>query len=407
MQSVLIFGRQAELGLAETESLYGADNVKPLTSGSALVNVDPCNLTLKRLGGAVKLGKLLTQLPYTEWSKIEKFLCETAPNHSRSMPAGKMQLGISAYNFNISPKDITKSAVRLKKSIIATGRSVRVIPNRTSSLNAASVIHNKLVTDNGWELLIIKVGTNTYIGQTVLVQDIDSYAARDQARPKRDARVGMLPPKLAQIIINLASPKLTLNKESDGECKPSPLTYDKTVLDPFCGSGVILQEALLMGYNAVGCDIDARLVDYSQENIRWLKSRFDISQKARVTIKKANAERDSWPKFDFVASEANLGKPLNHADLNEIKQISFDVNASIVAFLKNLHTQTKPGIKHCIAVPAWQIDKNKFLHLPLIDHLSDLGYNLIEFKHLNSAKPLIYYRPDQVVARELLVISRR
>jgi hypothetical protein len=36
------------------------------------------------------------------------------------------------------------------------------------------------------------------------VQDIDAYAERDFERPMRDAFVGMLPPKLAQIMLNLA-----------------------------------------------------------------------------------------------------------------------------------------------------------------------------------------------------------
>lgn len=64
--------------------------------------------------------------------------------------------------------------------------------------------------------------------RTSFVQDIESYTARDQARPMRDARVGMLPPKLAQIIINLA---LSNNDITE-------------VLDPFCGTGVVLQEGI-------------------------------------------------------------------------------------------------------------------------------------------------------------------
>ncbi len=53
------------------------------------------------------------------------------------------------------------------------------------------------------------------------MQDVDEYAARDQARPKRDAYVGMLPPKLAQTLINNA-----YGNELSGEKRV-------TVLDPF------------------------------------------------------------------------------------------------------------------------------------------------------------------------------
>jgi len=44
-------------------------------------------------------------------------------------------------------------------------------------------------------------------------------------------------------------------------------------------------------------------------------------------------------------------------------------------------------------------------HLPLLDHLEKMGYNRVSFEHA-SAEELVYYRPDQLVARELLVITR-
>ena len=76
------------------------------------------------------------------------------------------------------------------------------------------------------------------------VQNISAYAMRDQKRPKRDAFVGMLPPKLAQIMINLAL----------GDQEPK----DKLLLDPFCGTGVLLQEALLMGLKVYGTDLSQK-----------------------------------------------------------------------------------------------------------------------------------------------------
>lgn len=68
---------------------------------------------------------------------------------------------------------------------------------------------------------------------------------RDYGRPARDARVGMLPPKLAQIMLNLS-----VKDEKSG-----------TVLDPFCGTGVLLQEAALAGFDFIGSDIEPRMVE--------------------------------------------------------------------------------------------------------------------------------------------------
>ena len=79
------------------------------------------------------------------------------------------------------------------------------MPNNENHLNSAQVLNNKLTSELGCELLLVSDGVNTIIARTTAVQDIDAYTLRDRGRPKRDARVGMLPPKLAQTIINLST----------------------------------------------------------------------------------------------------------------------------------------------------------------------------------------------------------
>ena len=82
-------------------------------------------------------------------------------------------------------------------------------------------------------------------------------------------------------------------------------------------------------------------------------------------------------------------------------------------FLKNLATQIKPGTKLCLALPAWHAPGSpslrpgdSFLHLKMLDHLADLGYNRLEFAHASSSE-LIYHRTDQIVARELTILEKK
>ena len=261
MQSLLILGRQPELGLAELESIYGSDKLTRAGNQAVIVDVDPCLLAFDRLGGSVKFCKLLTTLETVHWRDIEDFLVKVSPGHSQTMPEGKMTIGLSSIGYDVGIKQLEATALTLKKVIRKTGRSVRVVPNKAPELNAAQVIHNKLTGTNGWELNLIKDGHRTIIAQTVKVQDIEAYTARDRNRPKRDSKVGMLPPKLAQIIINLAAPRLPEDKLQDICEIPAdqeiPRPYlNQTVLDPFCGTGVVLQEAALMGYDSIGTDLD-------------------------------------------------------------------------------------------------------------------------------------------------------
>jgi len=415
MQSLLILGRQPALGMAEIESLYGADKLQPVGSKAVIVDVDPCLLAFDRLGGSVRFCKVLTTLDTDDWHKIEKFLLDVSPGHSQNMPTGKMLLGLSLYDFNVPLKQIEATGLKIKKAIRKTGRPVRLVPNKETELSTAQVIHNHLTGTNGWELIFVKDGPKTVVAQTVKIQDIESYTKRDRERPKRDAKIGMLPPKLAQILINLASGHIPEDKlESICEIPaeqplPQPL-LGKKVLDPFCGTGVVLQEAILMGYGAYGTDIDKRMVDYSQHNVgEWLRSWYDYQ--TEFDVKTGDATSYKWSmqqglNFDFIASETYLGRPFTAKPTDEIlAQTVAECNLIIKKFLQNISSQIKSGIRLCIAVPCWQIRPNEFKHLPLIDQISDLGYNRISFEHVRD-EDLVYHRPDQIVARQLIVIEK-
>lgn len=412
MRSLLILGRQPALGLAELESLYGSEKVQPVGAKAAIVDVDPCLLAFDRLGGSLKFCKILTELETASWKEIEKFLVQVSPGHSQQMPEGKMRLGLSIIGFDISLKQLEASGLTIKKAIKKTGRNVRLIPNKEPELNSAQVLHNQLTGETGWELVFIRDGQKTIVAQTVKVQDIESYTRRDRERPKRDAKVGMLPPKLAQIIINLASGPLPEEKLQNicdipaGEPIPRKL-LGQTVLDPFCGTGVILQEALLMGYETAGTDLEPRMVDYSTANLEWLATQYQLeSVKPRLETGDATSYQWSEP-IDLVASETYLGRPFTSRPNPEIlaRTIS-ECNVIIKKFLQNIHGQLSPDTRLCLAVPAWQTGPNQFKKLPLIDQMSDLGYNRVSFEHAGE-QDLIYYRPDQVVARQLLVITRK
>lgn len=415
MQSLLVLGRQPVLGLAELESLYGASHLTPVGPQAVILDIDPCLVDYSRLGGSIKFCKVLTTLQASSYHDVEKFLIKASPEQALKLPEGKMILGLSLIGFSLSSKEINASGARLKRIINkATGRSVRYIPNQSSVLSSAQVIHNKLTGLHGWELVIIRdvQHNQVVIAQTVTVQNIKSYTERDYGRPKRDPKIGMLPPKLAQMIINLATGPLPANLMNSvceipaGQTPPIPL-INQTILDPFCGTGVILQEALLMGYDVYGTDIQPRMIDYSKFNIsEWtIKRHPDI--KAKINIEAADATQFKWqPPVDYVASEAYLGPVFNDVpDDSALRQAITDCNTIVKRFLRNIYPQLHDKTRLCLAVPAWQIKPDQFKHLPLIDQLSTLGYNQLSLKHVKTEE-LVYYRPDQIVARQLLIITK-
>jgi tRNA (guanine10-N2)-dimethyltransferase len=391
VKSLFFLGRQPALGLAELENLFDAGSLIPVSDSIVGTSLSPTDIDFQRLGGSIKLCKLLTVLDTTNWKEIEKYLLKTTPEHAKALPEGKLTIGLSVYELPVSLGDINATALRIKKVVRAQSNgSVRIVPNKEKTLNTAQVIHNGLIGSHGWELVLVQHGAQTLLVQTVAEQDIEAYTRRDQARPKRDARVGMLPPKLAQIIINLAATSDT-----------------KTILDPFCGTGVVLQEAALMGYHLYGSDIEPRMIDFTRQNLEWLDKTHQLDE-LDVTLQTGDATSHKWDEpFDTVACEGYLGQPFSAFPTPEkLNEVTNTCNKIAKEFLKNIADQIPSGTRLCVALPAWHKQNNEIVHLKLLDDLESLGYNRMSFVHVRT-EDLLYYRPDQVVARELLVITRK
>lgn len=381
--TIAILGRQPKLGLAELESLLGSANVKPFGASAALLDTTP---DPTRLGGSMRLAERLAQLPVANWAQIEPHIAGHVTTYLQQHAAnGKITIGISVFGAKVTGRQLFATGLVLKKSLRSEGHSVRIVPSNSAELNSAQVLRNQLTREPNIELLVVTDGHTTWLARTTWIQDIDAYAARDQARPRRDAFVGMLPPKLAQIMLNMAQVLPT-----------------QRVLDPFCGTGVVLQEAGLMGCRLYGTDLDQKMIDYTAENLAWLARQHTI---ATPTLEAGDATNHRWQQpVDCVVAEAYLGQPLSGLPKpQKVAEIQRDCNTITTKFLRNLHPQLKKGARLCIAVPAWRIGP-AFVHLELLDHLSDLGYNRVRFQYAPWPE-LIYHREGQIVARELLILT--
>ena len=389
-KTIAILGRQPALGIAELESLFGADAVEPYGTNACFLKMKPHDVDFTRIGGSIRLCEIIEESP-VNWRNIENKLLDIVPAYANEIE-GKFSFGISSFGLSITKKTIARSALTIKKTIKQSGSSVRMVPHNDLILGSATVLYNKLTAENGLEICVISDGETAFIAKTIHVQNIDAYAARDQARPMRDAKVGMLPPKLAQIIINLA-----VNKHSV-----------ERILDPFCGTGVILQEATLMDYEVYGTDLEPRMVQYSIDNLLWLDEKYTHASNFR-RIEVGDATTHQWhepEKISVVAGETYLGQPLSALPSNEhLSKIMYEVNLLHHKFLVNIGKQIKPGTRLCLAVPTWR-GKHEFLRLPALDHITEMGYTRMSFKHAKDSD-LIYHRVNQVVGRELLVLEKR
>ena len=268
---LFILGRQPEIGTAELAAVFGRENIREISRNIAAVSEEKIlatavsgakdlsdrekqNLVFDRLGSVVKIARVFAKIADNKDLKLTTFADEISRKFSEN--GGKITLGFSSETRDLSPRNLDEISLQVRKNLAAQDITFREIfrEKGENKLNSASVFHNKLTGESlrKAEVIFADFNHEFLLAETVFVQNITSYTFRDRSRPKRDAKVGMLPPKLAQTIINLAVGQDDMR--------------GKILLDAFVGTGVILQEAALMGMRVYGSDIEPRMIDYTREN---------------------------------------------------------------------------------------------------------------------------------------------
>lgn len=383
------------ISAAEIRALLLVDE-KMIASGDAtLVSLmqpltDP-QKTLDSLGGTIKIGQILDSisLPAKNFTddaaqKIADRILKKFDSHS-----SKINYGISAYNLPMRHENFLKNLLKkVKQTLSAAGRSSRFVNKNFANVQS--------VVDSDIDFLIMGTGTEIYLAETAAIQDFKSYELRDFGKPCRDMNSGMLPPKMAQIMINLAG----LRKFS-GTQKTA-----QTIYDPFCGSGTILTEAILIGHNAIGSDISAKAISDSEKNIRWIMEKYRLSgTRATVFQKDINnlAQKDLHEKIDVIVTESYLGPRLTrplHADT--LRHISAELSTLYAAALQKFK-ELKLTCPIVFAIAAFKArgGYNFIENFPALAQKN--GFTITPLSN-SPRKSLIYDRPDQFVAREIFCL---
>lgn len=377
MKYIAILGRQPEFGLVELENVLGADSIEPFGAQTALLAQ---STNLHHLGGTQKIGRVLYHGKTGDLHDIFLAIDELP------MRTSKTPFGLSFYGASVSPKYVVAAGLELKKHLKHRGSLRYVAPQGGLELTAAQIKFNNII-ENGFELLVAVDKTEMIIAITEQIQDIDWYSKRDYDRPARNAKVGMLPPKLAQIMLNT--------------------TKEDMVYDPFCGTGVVLQEALLMGRCAGGSDIDQELVAATKQNLTWLRQQLPDQKLPVWTVTTADAQSVTLPSEPIaVVSEGYLGpNQSKRVDAKLVTKLKQDMEELVIKSLANWAAQIPTNTNIALTIPLWQSSSGS-IGLDILDRLPDLGYTLKDFKHVDSTK-LIYRRPDQFVGRQLLLLRKK
>lgn len=384
-QYLFTLGRKYQLSTQEIEAIF-PDIEKEYNNQYLLLNSEKeinVKEVMLKLGGTIQIAKVLSELKEKELNDfIVNFLNEKYPDNS------KIKFGISTVNFPV--RILTRLLLDVKKGLKKKEKAGRFVNKNFKNLSLPIIKSEGFLRGKGSEILLVQEEKNFIVAETMAVQDIDAYSKRDFDKPFRDAKMGMLPPKLAQIMLNLAQVK-----------------KGGIVWDPFCGSGTVLMEALLQDYQVLGSDIEKQNVAGTEHNLWWIKKEFGLDQDYEVFQQDVTERLPEDLDVDAVVCEGLLGKPKSFLPEKSVldREIHFLEGLYEKAF-RNFKKVLKPGTVIVIALPCFK-DGSYYIYLKnILAQIKSLGYDVASLSN-SERQSLIYDRKDQVVGREIFKFTIR
>lgn len=311
MKWFFLLGRNVELSKAEIEAFLRKEGIEfeilGLKDNGLLAELDKelpegC---IENLGGVISMGKVIAEGSFKDISsRLDgEILYSTIGN----------KLNYDIYNFDGKDFDLISSYLKHK----FRGEKLKATEKQ---LNKSIKLQEKKNVPNSSSRLVDEhyfVFENCF-GRMTENSDYFDVEKRDMKKPVRRSELS-ISPRLAKILINLSETK-------KGE----------TLLDPFCGTGVIMMEAILQGIRAVGIDNDKGALEGAEQNLRWIHA-----DKEDYTLINNDSTTAKILKVASIATEPDLGK------LHRGKP-SPDLARKILAEFENLMIKTLRNLKNSV-----------------------------------------------------------
>jgi tRNA G10 N-methylase Trm11 len=267
------------------------------------------------LGGTLKIVRVAASVPtekvaeafVKENKQVRKQLNFELPLDvlADMMPraeSGKAVFGVSVYWADPAFRHPGRLAQRwlgsmLKDELKEQGKKARFMgfprDRQNPQLTPVEVLKQGLI-ENHAEVVLCIGKNQTSIGTTIAVHNPFEFQKRDVDKPVQRKIFG-ISPRVSRIMVNLA------------RCTPG-----KVFLDPFCGVGNILLEALLAKAQVIGVDVNRWCVDAARRNLDWLAREYELEGVEFMALQgdARNLRQKIRDEIDCVATEPDLGPAL-------------------------------------------------------------------------------------------------
>lgn len=365
---LFVLGRDPELSVLEIISYFKTYNLEwkliNYDKEAAIFDIDNFNFgkAIARLGGTIKIGTILSQ------DRIEDLDIYSGTKN-------KLSYFISTYGkISSEIKFETYLASWFKKN------KIRATRRRSDKTNLTP----RDLSSNSLEFILYK----NYIAKTVAISDPSEYKRRDKERPNNDF-LRSISIRLAKILINLCGAK-----------------EGKYLLDPFCGMGILLQEALLMNINAIGVELDPKVANLCMENLDFTVKRYNLHCKYKIyNGNSSNLISILGGKtIDCVASEPYLGPYFKKIpDKKTALKVASELNNLYSSFFKSLRNVLKNDGRVAILFPVFKTISGK-VKMDIENILNKNGFKIADFNE-KLKLPIVYKKKGSIVDREIYILE--
>jgi tRNA G10 N-methylase Trm11 len=126
--------------------------------------------------------------------------------------------------------------------------------NLIRSRSGPELYSERVVSRSAMDFVVFPIGATSQWGVTIFVPETEGFKERSTERPYVTSGIS-LSSRLARLLVNI-----------------SGVAKGQVLLDPFCGSGTVLGEALLKGADCIGVDRNHGSVERTKDNLAWYLS---------------------------------------------------------------------------------------------------------------------------------------
>lgn len=376
---LLVFGRTPDLAFAELTNFYPtAERISQDVARIAGSDIADPEDFLSQLGGAVKIAQ--------EVGTVEEASAQTLTPFVNPEP--QLYFGVSVYG-TLLPVSVLPA---MKQLLEKNCPHVRYAQWRHGQTVSSVSVDKKAIQ----ELIVVKTQEGFVVGKTIAVQDYEGWGERDYGRPFADAKAGMLPPKVARMLVNI------VDMDPLGKAHAK-----KTLLDPFCGMGTVLAEGYMRGWQVTGSDISEDVVRKAKDNMRWLTKSAPHTGGSVGSLFVHDAvhlsEKLEHGSIDAIVTEPYMGTTsmaIKHeVDIQKVKNIIKGLEKLYIGCLRNWHTLLVSGGRVVIALPGYAVSGRILFVKKVVDMCENLGYTIV-------VGPIEYSRPQAVVKRMFYILEK-